>query len=74
MICTTCGVWYDPVRGCDHRIFTIIPNYICSNCGWKVRSGLDFGLNNLPPCSVCNSFMDAFRILTPKTEKEKNNG
>jgi len=41
----------------------MIPNYICSNCGWKVRSGLDFGLDNPPPCSVCNSFMDAFKIV-----------
>jgi len=20
MICTVCDVWYDPVRGCDHRV------------------------------------------------------
>ena len=41
----------------------MIPVYICSNCGWKVGLGMDFGLNDLPPCSVCNSFMDAFRIV-----------
>ena len=23
MICKVCGVWYDPIRGCDHRILTM---------------------------------------------------
>ena len=23
MICTVCDVWYDPTRGCDHRLLVI---------------------------------------------------
>jgi hypothetical protein len=23
MICTVCGVWYDPHRGCDHRVIAM---------------------------------------------------
>jgi len=40
---------------------------ICSNCGWKVDKGLFFLFKNLseyvPPCSVCESVMEGFRIL-----------
>lgn len=23
MICTVCGVWYDPQSGCDHRVIAM---------------------------------------------------
>ncbi len=63
MICTKCGVWYDPARGCDHRILDMGPIYLCPNCDWRVTLGMDFGMEGLPPCSVCNSQMDAIRII-----------
>jgi transcription initiation factor IIE alpha subunit len=63
LICKICGVWYDPVRGCDHEYLSMAPNFICSNCGWKAMVSEDFSLNDLPPCPVCNSFMDAFKIV-----------
>lgn len=38
--------------------------YVCSKCEWKFTLGMDFGsLEWLPPCPVCNSIMEGFRIL-----------
>jgi transcription initiation factor IIE alpha subunit len=39
------------------------PIYLCPNCDWRVTLGMDFGMEGLPPCSVCNSQMDAIRII-----------
>lgn len=63
MICTVCDVWYDPVRGCDHRIKNMGPVYLCPNCDWRVILGIDFGMDWLPPCSVCGSQMEGVKVL-----------
>jgi hypothetical protein len=43
--------------------------YICSNCYWKSRLGMDFGsLEWLPPCPACNSIVEGFRILKGKQD------
>jgi transcription initiation factor IIE alpha subunit len=44
------------------------PIYVCSNCGWKVTLGMDFGMDDLSPCSVCNSIMEGIKIIEKDTK------
>ena len=44
------------------------PVYLCPKCDWRVRLGMDFGMDWLPSCSVCGSQMEGVKVIKKETQ------